>query len=103
MDTNTLPQSNSELDDQPPLAFGFANELLINPELNSSDLHNCIGLRTERIEAITEMIRFIEEYAEFKHYKSLIEKASYTFDHQVNEIDAFLERIHQLNKEVSHG
>jgi len=49
------------------------------------------------------MIRFIEEYADFKHYKSLIERASFTIDHQVNEIDAFLERIHQLNKGVPHG
>ena len=100
MATNTLPQSDSELDDQPPPTFGFANELLINPKLNSSDLHNCIGLRTERIETITEMIRGTEEYVNFKDYKLLIESASFTIDHQVNEIDAFLDRIHQLNKGV---
>jgi len=89
MATNTLPP-NSELDDQPPPpTFGLTDELLINPELDSSRLLDCIGLRTERIETITEMIRFIEEYADFKHYKSLIEKASYTIEHQVNEIDAF--------------
>ena len=83
--------------------FGLTNELMINPELDSSNLLDCIGLRTERIETITEMIRFIEEYADFKHYKSLIESASFTIDHQVNEIDAFLERIHQLNKGASNG
>ena len=71
---------------------------MINPKVKASDRHNCIGLRTERIETITEMIRFIEEYANFKDYKSLIEKASFTIDHQVNEIDAFLNRIYQLNK-----
>ena len=80
--------------------FGLANELLINPELDSSNLHDCIGLRTERIETITEMIRFIEEYADFKHYKLLIECASFTIDHQVSEIDAFVNRIYELAKET---
>jgi len=112
MATNTLPQSNStnlqthsilrrrEMKNTP---FGLANELLINLELDSSTLHDCISIRVERVEAITEMMRNVEEYANFKDYKSLMESASFVIDHQVNEIEAFADRIHELAGEVSHG
>jgi len=83
--------------------FGLTNELLINPELDPSNLHSCIGVRVERIETITEMIRGTEEYANFKDYKLLIESASFTIDHQVSEIDAFVNRIYELTEGVSHG
>lgn len=66
--------------------FGLVDELLINPELNSRDIHSCVSHRIERIEIITEMIRGTEEYAYFKDYKLLTESANFTIDRLVGEI-----------------